>query len=278
MEKRPRPTLLCHPPPLAESDAFRPRATGTLLVGAFAVCLFYATSTTLFNPRVTLFGTLLFATSPFVIWYSQEVRYIILMLATTLLAMYTFRRLANRAGSALWFTYGGALILAIASFTANVFLPLAHGFYLLWSPSRRDVWVKWLVCVALVSLPFGVWAGNKLSKTVEVSSDTTGQQSVSINPKKLSRGSAKAFSPIVLPYTFFAFSAGFSQGPSVHDLHQSQSIAMVMPHLPILVCIGILFSMLFIVGLAALWRQPDAGKFVALWMFVPLCGVLGSGH
>ncbi len=41
--------------------------TLSVVIGAFAVCLFYATSTTLHNQRVALFGTLLFATSPFVI-------------------------------------------------------------------------------------------------------------------------------------------------------------------------------------------------------------------
>ncbi|PON10684.1 hypothetical protein C2W62_48780 [Candidatus Entotheonella serta] len=86
----------------------------SVLIGALGVCLFYVTSTTLGDRRATLFGTLLFATSPFVIWYSQEVRYIILMLAATLLAMYTLRRLADDAGAARWFAYGGALIFAIA--------------------------------------------------------------------------------------------------------------------------------------------------------------------
>ena len=244
----------------------------SVLIGGLGVCLFYATSTVLFNQRVALFGTLLFATSPFVIWYSQEVRYIILMLTTTLLAMYAFRRLGERDGMAPWLAYGGALVLAIASFVANVFLPLAHGIYLLWSPHRHMLG-KWLVCVVLVGIPFGMWATNKVSKTVEVNT-TEGQQNVSIDPKKLNRGAAKAFSPVVLPYTFFAFSAGFSQGPSVQDLHQSQSFAMVMPYKWLLLSLGVLFGSLFVVGFMSLWRQPDAGRLVLLWMFVPLCGVL----
>ncbi len=248
----------------------------SVLIGALGVCLFYVTSTTLGDRRATLFGTLLFATSPFVIWYSQEVRYIILMLAATLLAMYTLRRLADNAGAARWFAYGGALIFAIASFVANVFLPLAHGLYLLWSPSRRRMLGKWLVCVMLVSIPFGVWAVSKVSKTVEVTTDNANEQRVSINPKKLSRGrgSVSTFSPAILPYTFFAFSAGFSQGPSVHDLHQSQSLATVMPHIRTLVLLGALFGVLFIVGLAAIWQRADVGKFLSLWLFVPLGSVL----
>lgn len=246
----------------------------SVMIGALALCLFYATCTTLFNQRVTLFGTLLFATSPFVIWYSQEVRYIILMLATALLAMWSFRRLVDRGGLPLWFTYGGAVILANASFVTNIFLPLVQGLYLLWSPSRRQILGKWLVCMVIASIPFGIWAGNRLFKTVEVSPTATGQQSISIDPKKLSRGAANTFSPLILPYTFLTLSAGFSQGPSVQDLHQSKSFATLSPHIPILVSIGILFAIPFITGLIAIWRQPDVGKLLSLWLFVPLCGVL----
>jgi MFS family permease len=196
------------------------------------------------------------------------------MLSTTLLTMYTFRRLLDRGGAISWLTYAGALILAIASFVANVFLPLVHGLYLLWSPSRRQMLGTWLVCVVLVGIPFVGWTMNRLSKTVEVRLPSTEQQAISINLKKLSRRAANTFSPAILPYTFFVFSVGFSQGPSVLDLHQSRSLATVLPYTRLLVSLGILFGILFIVGLIAIWRHPDTGKLITLWMFLPLCGVL----
>jgi uncharacterized membrane protein len=258
--------------PLTDSDLGL--RTLSVLLGALALCLFYATCTTLCNRQVTRWATLLFATSPFVIWYSQEVRYVILMLATSLLAMYTFRRLREHGGWSQWPVYGSALLLALAAFIANVFLLLTHGLYLWCSPSRRQMWRSWLLCVVLISLPFGVWGMQKFAHTVDVSTTATGQQSVSIDLKKLSRGAAKAFSPVVLPYTFFAFSTGFSQGPSVHDLHQSQSFAMVRPYIITLVSLGLLFGALFLAGLVAIWRQPDVGILLTLWMFVPLFGVL----
>ena len=40
----------------------------SVLIGAIGVCLFYVVSSLLFNRRVALYGTLLFVTSPFVIW------------------------------------------------------------------------------------------------------------------------------------------------------------------------------------------------------------------
>jgi hypothetical protein len=67
---------------------------------------------------------------------------------------------------------------------------------------------------------------------------------------------------VVLPYTFFVFSAGFLQGPSMHDLHQSQSLAAVRPYSTTLACLGLLFGVLWIVGLIAIWRQPDVEKLL----------------
>jgi uncharacterized membrane protein len=249
----------------------------SVLVGAVALCLFYAMCTILYDKRVTLIGTMLFATSPYVIWYSQEVRYIIVMLAATLLSMYTLRRLSVHSRWAMWLAYGSSVALALAAFVANVFLPLAQGLYLLWSPSRRRLLGAWIVCVMLASVPFGVWVSSKVAKTVQVETTASDQQRVSIDPKQLSRGSyaARTTTPAIIPYTFFVFSAGLTQGPSVHELHKSQSLATLLSYAPILVSLGLLFGGLFLVGLIAIWRQPDVGKFLTLWLCIPLLGVWG---
>ena len=120
-----------------------------------------------------------------------------------------------------------------------------------------------------------MWAGNKYFKQVTVSPSAAEQQAVSIDLKQLSRGAAGArpFSPAILPYTFFAFSAGFSQGPSVHDLHLSRSFATLKPYLGVVASLGVLFGVLFVTGLLAIRRQPDVAKLLILWMVVPLCGV-----
>ena len=79
----------------------------------------------------------------------------------------------------------------------------------------------------------------------------------------------------MLPYTFFAFSAGFSQGPSVYELHISRSLVSLRPHAPVLIGLGILFGGLFIVGFMALRHHPEAAKLLILWLVVPVLGVLG---
>jgi hypothetical protein len=101
------------------------------------------------------------------------------------------------------------------------------------------------------------------------------QKVVSVNPKELKSGSQKEFSPLMLPYTFFTFSAGFSQGPSLYDLHVSRSLSTLRPHAPALISLGILFGGLLVVGLINLWNYPEAGKLLILWIAVPVLGVLG---
>jgi uncharacterized membrane protein len=249
--------------------------TLSVLLGVVAVCLFYTMSVFLFTQRVTVFGTLIFATSPFFIWYSQEVRYIILMMATALLTMYILQRLHARSGVGAWVGYGLSTLLALFSFVTNIFLILAQGLYLIGSPTRRLLLRKWLVCMLLISMPFGWWASGKfISRFVQVNITDTGKERLSVDPQRLSRGAGQGFTPMMIPYTFFVFSAGFSQGPSVNELHVSRSVAALLPHIPTLVGLGILFGGLFLVGFTAIWRHPDVGRFLILWIGVPLAGVM----
>src|SRR5919106_6132238 len=88
----------------------------SVLLGAGAVCLTYAIGTMLLNRRVAVFATALFATSPYFIWYSQEARYITLMIVSTLLTIYAFHRLILYRGFACWLAYGSTALLALFSF------------------------------------------------------------------------------------------------------------------------------------------------------------------
>ena len=247
----------------------------SVFMGFVAVCLFYVMSLTLHSQRATIFGTLLFATSPFLIWYSQEVRYINLMLAMALFAMYAFWQCTTHQSQRWWLIYLVSSVLAVFSFVVTIFLSVVQGLYLLSSPSRRALLRKWLLCQMLVAILFVCWAlatGNHFQPLLTEATDN-GQQTLSIDPKRLSSGTSKAFTPMMLPYTFFALSAGYSQGPSVHELHISRSLPTLLQHAPTLVSLGLLFGGVFLVGLVAAWRTPDIGKFLILWVGIPIAGV-----
>jgi uncharacterized membrane protein len=61
------------------TSEFALRSLSTVL-GGITVCLAYMTALQLCNRRVAWISATLLATSPFLIWYSQEVRYVMLIL------------------------------------------------------------------------------------------------------------------------------------------------------------------------------------------------------
>ena len=73
------------------TSEFMLRALSTIF-GAITVCLSYLMGLRLRGQRMAWIGATLLASSPFLIWYSQEVRYVMLMMAAALLAMYAFHR------------------------------------------------------------------------------------------------------------------------------------------------------------------------------------------
>jgi mannosyltransferase len=266
---------------LATSE-FALRALSALF-GGVTVCLTYAMGLRLYNRRVACIGAMLLATSPFLIWYSQEVRYVMLMMTAALLAMYTFHRALGTKRLGWWLLYCCSLILAIAAFMVNVFLPLAQGLYLVCSPSRRPVLRKWLVCQLVVLALFAWWANgghvDRLGgywRRVYVHFMTSDEQLPSSHPsERLKAGGSRDFTVIALPYTFFTFSAGFSLGPSVRELHVSRSLSTLWPHVLIISLCSLLFGSLFVRGFVAMWRRPDTGRFLTSWLAVPIIGVFG---
>jgi mannosyltransferase len=246
----------------------------SVLLGAVAICLIYALSVTMFNRRVAVIGTVLFATSPFLIWYSQETRYITLMLMTTLLTMYTLQQAISRSGFAWWLAYGSAMILALASFVLTLLLSVVHGLYLVRFSSGRRVLRKWAVWQMLVCLLF-VWWGSGAYRHAFVRTTDNSPQTFSVDLDQLSTGTPKEFTPMMVPYTFLVFSVGFSQGPSLPELHVSRSLTTLLPHAPSLLILCVLFGGLFLLGLMATWRQPDVGALLTLWVAVPVVGTLG---
>jgi hypothetical protein len=118
------------------------------------------------------------------------------------------------------------------------------------------------------------WAINTPYRKIFFETTDRGQESFSLNPKRLPTGTHKEFTPAMIPYTFYALSVGFSLGPSLRDLHVDRSLATLMPHVPTLLIPSVLFGVLFFWGLIAIWRQPNAGIFLTLWIGIPIMGAL----
>jgi mannosyltransferase len=243
------------------------------ILGAAAVCLTYALGLRLGNRKFATISAVLMATSPFLVWYSQETRYITLAIATSLLSMYSFHRAVVTNSFSAWTLYALATTTALFSFVPLAFLSVAQGLYLV-PKERRHKLIKWISWQAGVSMIFGVWL---LISYGGLSIDwTAGGDSLPIivNPIPLETGTPKETTFGAIPYTFFAFSSGFSIGPSVEELHISRDLATLGKHLPILAPLTLLYGSLFIFGVRQLWRYTQNPGIVLLWLAIPILGVL----
>jgi uncharacterized membrane protein len=246
----------------------------SVLFGAAVVGLTYAVGIRLLDRRSAVLATALVATSPFLIWYSQEARYVTLTLAATLLAMYLFERAVSDPRFRWWFVSGGATLVALFSFLSTLLLPLVQALYLAASPLRRPLLKQWAMCQIVVCAIFALWfvSGTHFLRAF-LEARGAGAQIIA-NPTVFPfSADDNQVRPAVIPYTFFTLSAGFSLGPSPRELHADRSLAPLLAHAPILVLLGVLYGGLLVAGLSALRHRPDSGALLALWVFVPLLGV-----
>lgn len=251
--------------------------TLSALLGAVAVCLVYSLGHVLLQRRVAAVGTLLFATSPFLIWYAQEVRYITLVLVTTLLSMHAFHRVIRSGRLAWWLAYGGSCLLAFFSFLSTLLLLVIQGFYLMRSSDRRSLLPKWVACQLVVLVLFATWfvSGTHYLKAF-VESRSSSQSSARYKgfPFPYS-GDFNNVRPAVLPYTFFALSAGFSLGPPPRDLYADRSLAQLLPYAPLLLTLTVVYGGLLLSGLMMLRSQGDSRLLLVLWVTVPVLCTFG---
>ncbi len=133
----------------------------SLLFGVLCIPLTYLVGCHLFSPLVGLLSALLVTTSPYLSWYSQEVKMYTLVLALALLAVYALHR-ALEDGSWHWWlvqivatsTAFYSHILAALLVPVQVLLALAY-----WPQLRR----RWrgalisLACLTLPYLPLAIW-------------------------------------------------------------------------------------------------------------------------
>jgi 4-amino-4-deoxy-L-arabinose transferase-like glycosyltransferase len=266
---------------LVGTDEFSLRLLSVLL-GGITLCLAFQLGLLLFSRRTAIVASSLIATSPFFIWYSQEVRYVNLMMAMSLLAMYCFWRAVSTDRLAWWVGYGLAATLAVAAFLSNVFLLLLQGGYLICSKPHRVLLKEWMISLVVFGVLFLWWANDGqvsrldgYGKRILTAVEGNTAQDAAGSAEALSTGGSKKFNLAMMPYTFFAFNTGFSLGPSLRDLHESHLASVLVAYAPILIGLGMFFGALFVYGLLVSWRKQEVGVLFILWIAVPLAGVLG---
>jgi mannosyltransferase len=138
------------------------------LFGVLTIPLVYALGRTIRDHRLGIVSALLFAISPFQVWYSQEARgYALLTLGATaaMLGVAHLLRHPERSGSVraagwAWLAYVLGTAVALLSHNTAVFLPIAANILMLgwwWSHDRepRGFLRNWLLAQLLV---LGLWS------------------------------------------------------------------------------------------------------------------------
>ena len=233
------------------------------VAGLAAIPVFGLLAHRLSGAMAARLATLLFALSPFQIWYSQEGRGYAFLVLFSLLAVTVYLKMTERGPrwqSALAFGLLGAA--AILSNMTGLFLlvALGAGLVLFHRPRSGRAWLLWTIAFGLalaLALPWllkasGIWAVDRI-----VPGGGTGEAL---------RGET-TFSWMALPYTLHTFFYGYSLGPSLRELHAVDRVSILVASLPLLVA-GALPVLLG--GAVGVVRGRPRRFAVLLWIVIPV--------
>lgn len=216
--------------------------------------------------RTALTAAAIMAVSPFALYYAQEVRnyaFTFLFASVTLIAAL---RVAERPTAGRIVLFVLAELASALSNLNGLFLALGANLWLvlvLWR-QRRAVLLGVAVhaLVGLVSVPYVIHAHRQVRPERLVGVVTPG-----FGQAEPLRGET-TLHPLALPYTAYAFSAGYSLGPTLEELRASPRVAVAPRHLPALFAVVLAFGLPFAAGLAR-WRDRRQ-----LWLLVAVAGVV----
>ena len=129
----------------------------SLLAGVTAVALAFVLARRLSNRFAAFSCALLFALSPYFIWYSQETKMYALILALVTLAIYALRRAVGKGGAAWWATFVVATSLAVyCHILAALIIPVEMILALIWGLEAHNGgwWKGALASFACLTLPY----------------------------------------------------------------------------------------------------------------------------
>ncbi len=128
----------------------------SVILGVLAVPLGYIVGRKLGGTRrIAILMTLLLATSPYLIWYSQEAKMYTLLTALVLLAIFAWFQALTGRGRRWWVLFA---VVTTLTFYTHILAPLMLGVYsmmtLLYRTEWRRQWRGWLVSMAFLTLPY----------------------------------------------------------------------------------------------------------------------------
>jgi len=220
------------------------------LAGAAAVPALGLLGRSLYGPAVGLAAAVLLALSPFALYYSQEFRnyaFTILFAIAVLAAAHGFERRATTRRAAV---LGLAELASIASNLNGLFFAIGIGIWGLacmrGDRRRLGLWMATHAVVVACLVPYAWQVTHQVRPERLVGVETDFGSDAPL------RGET-TLHPLALPYTAYAFAAGYSLGPTLAELRHDPRAAARSAHWPALCLVALGFAVPFAFGLAR-WR------------------------
>jgi uncharacterized membrane protein len=201
------------------------------LAGAAAVPALAHLGRRLGGERVALTAALLLVVSPFALYYSQEVRNYAFTLVFASLTCAAAWEAARRPSVRTLLGFVFCAILGMLSNLNGAFLALGLNAWLLWVWRRdRRLLLRWLGVHALAGVllvPYAWQVQQRVHAERMVGVETD------FGTKEPLRGGTTLHA-MSLPYTGYAFAAGYSLGPTLEELRRDPRAVWSWRHLPAL--------------------------------------------
>jgi uncharacterized membrane protein len=226
--------------------------------GLTSIPLMFLLGRRLFNENVGLLASFLLSISPFHIWYSQDARMYTLQWMLALLSLIFFLRAFERPslGNYIGFTISNTA--GLYTHQLAVFLFSLQGLYLLLFSKRYKIHIfRWISAFSAVLILYSPWIIYSFTSLMDKPA-----------------GSPKPMDLTTILYTIFSYTAGFSIGPSLRELHIDRSLAVIKPYLPEIVPFAVVYGTLFIAGLLSILKDRPRFLFLLLLQTVPMIGVI----
>jgi mannosyltransferase len=240
-----------------DSDFFLRLPSVLFGIGSLPLC--YLLARRFAPPPAAVLAVLVFALSPLHIWYSQEARMYAQLIFLSLLSTIFLLNALEYAHTKWWVWY---TLTVTAGMYTHIFMALSIIAQGLWIVLYyREHLLSYSISMAAVSTLFFVPLGPFLLEGFKTFRQPSG---------------GAGFSWGSLPYTFFAYAAGFSLGPNTLELHEDRSLSFIVQFLPSMLAVGTIFGTLFISGILSSYKYV-AIKYRTLCLLsfcIPLLGTL----
>jgi uncharacterized membrane protein len=237
------------------------------IAGTMSVVLFYRWLVRLGRRDIALYGALFLALSPFSLYYSQELRYYSLMAMFCIITLILYGRYLEDPSYRRGAVLGLAATAASLSHFSALFLAAGLSVHLLVTGKMRGKHLRSGLLAALILLILiSPWIyreivflrGIQVVQISELPADARLRGELTLNTWSY-------------PYVLYAFSAGYSYGPSLRELHEVFSAIPLLGEYWLQLClVGMLFGGLAIAGL---WKSGRNSR-LSLFLSVLLAAVI----